>query len=79
MYPTNHTYFTNQYTDDKQLNPDIYVGLYQCVEPVTDSLLVYLVGESLNKAIIDSGCTKTVCGKIWYQAFRDTLDISQQK
>ena len=32
-----------------------------------------LLGQTIGAAILDSGCSKTVCGKEWYQCFLDTL------
>ncbi|XP_057296098.1 uncharacterized protein LOC130625028 [Hydractinia symbiolongicarpus] len=33
-----------------------------------------LVGETLSCAVLDCGCTKTVCGNTWYQCFIDNLE-----
>ena len=30
-------------------------------------------------AILDSGCTQTVCGKSWLEVFRETLSVEQNK
>ena len=35
---------------------------------------VLLVGETINKAVLDSGASETVCGKDWYNCFIDSLD-----
>ena len=32
-----------------------------------------LVGETFASGILDSGCTKTVCGTAWYQEFLENL------
>ena len=32
------------------------------------------VGETLNCAILDSGCSRTVCGQNWLKCFEDSLD-----
>ena len=32
-----------------------------------------LVGKTFNMALLDSGCTKTVCGEQWLKVFLDTL------
>ena len=32
-----------------------------------------LLGQTLGAAILDSGCSKTVCGKEWYDCFIETL------
>ena len=31
------------------------------------------MSESLNCALLDSGCSSTVCGKNWLQCYTDTL------
>ena len=38
-------------------------------EEANDSLLA----ETFNIAIIDSGCVKTVCGKVWLHCYFDSL------
>ena len=38
------------------------------------------MGETLGCAVLDSGCTSTVCGRIWFESYLDTLsrnDIKQ--
>ena len=32
-----------------------------------------LMGETIGAIILDSGCSRTVCGKYWFDAFKDTL------
>ena len=32
-----------------------------------------LLGETLNKALLDSGCTKTVCGEEWLKYYLESL------
>ena len=36
-----------------------------------------LMRETINKAILDSGCTKTVCGNNWLKCYRETLNESE--
>ena len=36
------------------------------------------MSKTLNKAILDSGCTSTVCGEIWLQNLVDTLTDSER-
>ena len=38
-----------------------------------------LLGEKFNKALLDSGCSKTVCGKAWLQVYRQTLSGDKLK
>ena len=79
MYPTNDAYFITDCKSNQPVNNEIYIGLFQNIEPVNKEQLVYLVKESLNMAVIDSGCPKTVCGKLWYENFKNTLQDSQEK
>ena len=37
-----------------------------------------LVGETLSCALLDSGCTKTVCGSFWLQCYKNSLDEKDQ-
>ena len=37
-----------------------------------------LVGETLSCALLDSGCTKIVCGSFWLQCYKNTLDEKDQ-
>ena len=34
----------------------------------------YDIKEAFSTAILDSGCTRTVCGETWLQCYLDTLD-----
>ena len=38
-----------------------------------DESMESLVGETFNMVLLDSGCTKTVCGELWLQIYLDTL------
>ena len=35
---------------------------------------IFLVGETVNKALLDSGASRTVAGETWYKCFLDSLD-----
>ena len=37
------------------------------------------VGETLNHAVLDSGCTKTVCGASWLDSYTETLSECYRK
>ena len=37
------------------------------------------VGETLNHAVLDSGCTKTVCGASWLDSYIETLSECNRK
>ena len=32
-------------------------------------------GEALHSAILDSGCRRTVCGRLWYECFLESLPL----
>ena len=38
-----------------------------------DEKLNVLMGEPIGVIILDSGCSRTVCGKYWFDAFKDTF------
>ena len=38
-----------------------------------------LIGEMLSMAVLDSGCTKTVCGEIWLNCYLETLSDEDKK
>ena len=40
---------------------------------------ILLLGETINKAVLDSGASKTVCGLEWYNCYRDSLDENLMK
>ena len=37
------------------------------------------VGETINTAILDSGCTKTVCGAVWLDCYLNSLSTEDKK
>ena len=38
-----------------------------------DDSLIYLMGETVNKALLDTGASSTVCGKKWLNVFEESL------
>ena len=56
---------------------DIYIEVLQSSMPHSPEQYSCLVGETLNHAVIDSGCAKTCCGKEWYEAYLENLDEEQ--
>ena len=36
------------------------------------------LGESFHSAILDSGCSRTVCGETWFKCYRDSLSNEHQ-
>ena len=45
----------------------------------SESEEVFLVGETLNKAVLDCGASKTLCGIEWYKSFIDSRSPAQLK
>ena len=66
-------FYGNDTVDDQ-----IYISLFQSSVPVSSDEVLCLVGETLNHAVIDSGCTKTVCGLKWFKAYCDTMSDDQR-
>ena len=61
------------YHGGEELQEELYIGLLQSTAPTSKDELIYLVGETLNMAVIDSGCSKTVCGLNWYTTYIESL------
>ena len=40
--------------------------------------VTYLMGETVNKAILDTGAPTTVCGKLWYKMFEESLSEAEK-
>ena len=38
-----------------------------------------LLGETLNKALLDSGCARTVCGRVWLDAYVNSLSDKEKR
>ena len=38
-----------------------------------------LIGETLSMAVLDSGCTKTVCGETWLNCYLETISDEDKK
>ena len=43
-------------------------------EEIENCYIETFLGETINKAILDSGCTETVCGNVWLQCYLDSLN-----
>ena len=41
--------------------------------------MAYFLGETLGMAIVDSGCSKTVCGQAWLQSYFETLSVHDRQ
>ena len=44
-----------------------------------DESMECLLGETLNKALLDCGCTKTVCGEVWLKCYLESLTEDELK
>lgn len=44
-----------------------------------DETMTIFFSETLNFAVVDSGCSKTVCGKLWLKCYLDSLNDSDSK
>ena len=51
---------------------DVHITLFTLYSK-TDSKAVELVRESVRKALLDCGCTKTVTGKLWLEVFLNIM------
>ena len=56
-----------------QNNEDLYIALFQKSTPTSIDEMVCLMSETFNKAVIDSGCTKTCAGEKWFDAYLETF------
>ncbi len=56
----------------KAKGPD-KITLFQAKDIDNEETRVF-VGETLNCAVLDSGCSQTVCGKNWLRCFQESLD-----
>ena len=55
----------------------VHITLFS--KPNQECYVENFLGETLSYAIIDSGCTKRVCGKLWLQCYLDALSGSAQE
>ena len=65
-------YFEGEYPGEGQLNDQFDIVLFQSDYDHPDNLRS-LVSESWNAAVLDSGATKTVCGRAWFEQYRENL------
>lgn len=56
----------------QQHQPEFQVQLL-CTKELHKCYIEKFVGETLNSAVLDSGCTKTVCGETWLQCYLEGL------
>ena len=59
-------------------NEECFLQLFT-TEEIHTVYMENFVGETLNSVVLDSACTKTVCGENWLKCYLDTLpeDVSQ--
>ena len=65
--------------NDNTTKEELYIALYQKSSPTTADEIICLMGETLDKAVVDSGCTKSCAGQRWYDAYRDSLTEEELK
>ena len=46
---------------------------------IKDKHINQFVGETLNAAVLDNGCTRTICGKLWLDCDIDSLSKEDSK
>ena len=60
--------------DKAEIPPDnektVYVTLFN--EEIEHCYIGSYLGETFGNAILDSGCIKTVCGKVWLDCYLET-------
>lgn len=64
---TSSSYYT------RNNDEEIYIALLQSCTPKSNDEIMGLVAETLSKAVIDSGCSKTVAGENWFNDYLQTL------
>ena len=57
----------------------IYIGLFQSNTPISSDEISCLLGETLDMAVIDSGCPKTVAGQSWFNEYLKSRSDLQDK
>ena len=64
-------HFANACPEIDSVSEEVHVQLY--TKGVSQCFLEQVVSESLNCALLDTGCTATVCGINWLQCYKDSL------
>ena len=60
-------YWANNYPNKVQDTSDVKITLFS--QEMHECYMAKFVGETLNCAVLDSGCTKNVCGESWLTNF----------
>ena len=63
--------------DDNQLE-EVHITLMLTAYTKSDRLDI-LLGETLGCVLLDTGCTKTVCGQIWFECFLDSFSCEKDR
>lgn len=71
-----HERYDNDKHGDNTSTQEVHITLFNCEKSENLSILV---GESLGKAILDSGCSKTVTGRQWLEIYIDGLCENDKK
>ena len=63
---------------DEKNYEDVQITLMSSHLPVVEDKLDVLLRETMGYALLDTGCSKTVCGKMWLDWFLDTLSDEER-
>lgn len=63
----------------KYETPDDEIHITLMAADKFDNKMNTLMGESIGSIILDSGCSKTVCGEEWFVSFVDTLSFPERQ
>ena len=55
---------------------EVHIALFS--KPVQECYREIFLGEILSYVILDSGCAKSICGKVWLQCYLDALNQSDK-
>lgn len=69
-------YYGNEQYDEPE--EEVHVSLFTGDEE-NNSKMKTLLGETIGSVILDSGCSKTVCGEEWYRCYEETLTDDEKK
>ena len=58
----------------KEKDEDVQITLF--TEEMHECYITKFVGETFHCAVLDSGCTKNVCGEVWLNYYLETLTES---
>ena len=69
------------YNDDQidEYDEEIQITLLANEHGYSDGKIDNLLGETIGYVLLDSGCSKTVCGEYWLKCFMDTLTDDERR